>query len=248
MFLDVDERVVDRLLDAGGGSGGGRVRVMTLAPELPGALSLIERLARSGIVCSLGHSDASYDQARAAVEAGARSATHVFNAMPPLHHRAPGLLGAVLDLSQVDCELVCDGIHVDPAAMRLVRRAKGVEGFHLVTDAMAAAGMADGEYRLGDARVVVSDGRAVLAEGDSLAGSTLTMDVAFANVVSSLGLSVEEAVRVTSRNPASLLGLGDRKGSIAAGVDADLVVLDDELAVCGTMIGGEWVDGRPPAP
>jgi N-acetylglucosamine-6-phosphate deacetylase len=129
-----------------------------------------------------------------------------------------------------------------------VRRAKGVEGFHLVTDAMAAAGMADGEYRLGGARVVVSDGRAVLAEGDSIAGSTLTMDVAFANVVSSLGLSVEEAVRVTSRNPASLLGLGDRKGSIAAGFDADLVVLDDELAVCGTMIGGEWMDGRPPAP
>ncbi|MFZ0090045.1 MAG: N-acetylglucosamine-6-phosphate deacetylase [Solirubrobacteraceae bacterium] len=248
VFLDVDEMVVDRLLDAGGGSGGGRVRVMTLAPELPGAQSLIERLSRSGIVCSLGHSDASYDQARAAVEAGARSATHVFNAMPALHHRAPGLLGAVLDLSQVDCELVCDGIHVDPAAMRLVRRAKGVEGFHLVTDAMAAAGMADGEYRLGGARVVVSDGRAVLAGGDSIAGSTLTMDVAFANVVSSLGLSVEEAVRVTSRNPAALLGLGDRKGSIAAGIDADLVVLDDELAVCGTMIGGEWVDGRPPAP
>jgi N-acetylglucosamine-6-phosphate deacetylase len=248
VFLDVDEMVVDRLLDAGGGSGGGRVRVMTLAPELPGALSLIERLSRLGIVCSLGHSDASYDQARAAVEAGARSATHVFNAMPALHHRAPGLLGAVLDLSQVDCELVCDGIHVDPAAMRLVRRAKGVEGFHLVTDAMAAAGMADGEYRLGGARVMVSDGRAVLAEGDSIAGSTLTMDVAFANVVSSLGLSVEEAVRVTSRNPASLLGLGDRKGSIAAGFDADLVVLDDQLAVCGTMIGGEWVDGRPAAP
>lgn len=248
VFLDVDEMVVDRLLDAGGGSGGGRVRVMTLAPELPGALSLIERLSRSGIVCSLGHSDASYDQAREAVEAGARSATHVFNAMPPLHHRAPGLLGAVLDLPQVDCELVCDGIHVHPAAMRLVRRAKGVEGFHLVTDAMAAAGMADGEYRLGGARVVVSDGRAVLAEGDSIAGSTLTMDVAFANVVSSLGLSVEEAVRVTSRNPAALLGLGVRKGSIAAGFDADLVVLDDELAVCGTMIGGEWVDDRQPAP
>ena len=248
VFLDVDEMVVDRLLDAGGGSGGGRVRVMTLAPELPGALSLIERLSRSGIVCSLGHSDASYDQAREAVEAGARSATHVFNAMPPLHHRAPGLLGAVLDLPQVDCELVCDGIHVHPAAMRLVRRAKGVEGFHLVTDAMAAAGMADGEYRLGGARVVVSDGRAVLAEGDSIAGSTLTMDVAFANVVSSLGLSVEEAVRVTSRNPAALLGLGVRKGSIAAGFDADLVVLDAELAVCGTMIGGEWVDDRQPAP
>jgi N-acetylglucosamine-6-phosphate deacetylase len=240
-FLAVDELVVDRLLQAGGGS----LRAMTLAPELPGALSLIERLCRSDVVCSLGHSEADFDEARAAVEVGARSATHLFNAMPSLHHRAPGLVGAMLDFDQIDCELICDGIHVDPVVMRLLRRAKGVDGFHLVTDAMEAAGMPDGQYRLGGMPVVVSAGRAVLAEGDSIAGSTLTMDVAFTNAVELLGLSVEEAVRVTARNPARLLGLADRKGAVAPGFDADLVVLDDQLAVCATMVGGQWVDGPP---
>jgi N-acetylglucosamine-6-phosphate deacetylase len=181
--------------------------------------------------------------ARAAVYAGARSATHVFNAMPPLHHRTPGLLGAVLDLAAVDCELICDGVHVDPAAMRLVRRTKGLDGFHLVTDAMQAAGMPEGDYLLGTARVRVSEGRAVLAEGDSIAGSTLTMDAAVANAVDLLGLSVEEAVAVASRGPARLLGLETRKGVIAPGMDADLVVLDDALRARATMVGGEWVDG-----
>jgi N-acetylglucosamine-6-phosphate deacetylase len=238
-FLAVDDRVVERLL----GAGEGRVRLMTMAPELPGALALIERLVASGVVCSLGHSDATYDQARAAAAAGARSATHVFNAMPPLHHRAPGLVGAVLDLAELDSELICDGIHVDPVAMRLVCRAKGLEGFHLVTDAMQAAGMPDGQYLLGGRRVRVSEGRAALADGDSLAGSTLTMDAAVANAVRWLGLSVEEAVGAASRGPARLLGLADRKGSIAAGMDADVVVLDDALSARGTMVGGQWVYG-----
>jgi N-acetylglucosamine-6-phosphate deacetylase len=238
-FLDIDDVVVDRLLETGGGC----VRMMTVAPELAGAVSLIRRLVSGGAVCSLGHSDASLEEARAAVAAGARSATHVFNAMPPLHHRAPGLLGAVLDLDSVDCELICDGVHADPVAMRLVCRAKGPDRLHLVTDAISAAGMEDGEYRLGGLRVRVVAGRAVLAEHDSLAGSTLTMDAAVANAVSMLGLSVEEAVGAASRGPARLLGLDGSKGSIAAGMDADLVVLDAELRACGTMVGGRWVDG-----
>jgi N-acetylglucosamine-6-phosphate deacetylase len=240
-FLEVEDAIVDRLLDAGGGC----VRMMTLAPELDGAMGLIERLTADGVVVSLGHSDATFDVARAAVYAGARSATHLFNAMPPFHHRAPGLVGAALDLAPVDCELICDGVHVDPAVMRAVVHAKGVAGVHLVTDAMSAAGMPDGDFFLGGARASVRGGHAVLAEGDSIAGSTLTMAAAVANAVGLLGLPVEDAVVMAAGNPARLLGLETRKGAIAHGMDADLVLLDDELRACGTMIAGEWVHGAP---
>jgi len=169
----------------------------------------------------------------------------VFNAMGPLHHREPGVLGAVLDLREVNCELICDGTHVSPAAMRLAYRAKGAGGIRLVTDAMMAAGMPNGEYRLGTARVTVVDGQAWLADGDSIAGSTLTMDEAVRGAVSWLGLTVEEAVGLASANPARLLGLADRKGSIKAGLDADLIVLDEDLRACGTIVGGEWINGAP---
>ncbi len=251
-FLDPDGRVLERLMQASG-----RPRLMTVAPELPGALELIERLVRLGVVVALGHSEAEYEQARRAVSAGASSATHVFNAMASFHHRRAGLLGAVLDLPGVNCELICDGIHVAPAAMRLAWRAKGARGLRLVTDAMEAAGMPDGEYRLGGARVQVADGRARVAngagqgeegrshdtEGGSLAASTLTMDRALAGSVAMLGLSVEEAVELASANPARVLGLQDRKGAIAPGLDADLVVLDEGLSCWATMVGGRWVHG-----
>lgn len=240
-FIEPDERVLARLLAAGGGS----VRMMTLAPELPGALELVGELHATGVVASLGHSDATYGQARAAVLAGARSATHVFNAMAPFHHREPGVLGAVLDLPEVSCELICDGIHCVPAAMRLVHRAKGAGRVLLVTDAMQAAGMPDGEYRLGAAGVRVCGGRATLLEGESIAGSTLTMDAAVANAVHFLELSVEEAITLASANPARLLGLQDRKGAIAPGMDADFAVLDDELRARATIVGGGWVHGAP---
>jgi N-acetylglucosamine-6-phosphate deacetylase len=240
-FLEPDDRVFERLVNASGGC----LWLMTVAPELPGALELIARLVGFRAIASVGHSDASYDQVRAAVAAGVRSATHTFNAMAPLHHREPGALGAVLDLPEVNCELICDGIHVSPAAMRLAYRAKGAGGIRLVTDAMVAAGMADGEYRLGTARVAVVDGQARLADGDSIAGSTLTMDEAVRGAVSWLGLSVEEAVGLASANPARLLGLADRKGSIKAGLDADLIVLDEDLRACGTIVRGEWVNGAP---
>jgi N-acetylglucosamine-6-phosphate deacetylase len=236
VFADPDPELLDRLLTAGNGT----VRLMTLAPELPGALALVDRLAGAGVVASLGHSDATYAETEAAVRAGARAATHVFNAMRPLHHREPGVLGAVLDLSEVSCELICDGVHLAPAACRLVFSAKGLAGVRLVTDAMEAAGMADGEYRLGDRSVSVSAGRAELAGGGSLAGSTLTMDLAVRNAVEFLGVSVEQAAVMASTNPARLLGVGS-KGVIAGGADADLVVLDDGLTVRGTMVGGAWV-------
>lgn len=242
-FSAPDPTVVERLLKAGSSA----LRMMTLAPELPGAMELIAELVERDVVVSVGHSDASYEQVRTAAAAGVRSATHVFNAMRPLHHREPGVLGAVLDLPQISCELICDGIHVSAPAMRIAYRVKGAGGIRLVTDAIQAAGMPAGEYRLGSARVRVADGRATLVEGDSLAGSTLTMDQALRGTVRMLGLTVEDAIVLASANPARLLGLQDRKGSIAPGLDADLIILDDDLTCCATMVGGAWVHG-PPAP
>jgi N-acetylglucosamine-6-phosphate deacetylase len=241
VFVDPDRGLLERLQVAAQGG----LRLMTLAPELPGALELIAILVADGVVASLGHSEASFAQARAAVSAGARSATHLFNAMPPLHHREPGLLGAVLELSEVNCELICDGIHVDPAVLRHGYRLKGAAGTRLVTDAMQAAGMPDGEYRLGATEVEVQAGRARIAHGGSIAGSTLTMDDAVRNAVRFLGLSVEEAVTLATANPARVLGMQKRKGAIVAGMDADLGVLDDRLAVCATLIGGVWAHGQP---
>jgi N-acetylglucosamine-6-phosphate deacetylase len=235
VFLRPDQAVLSGLLGAGGGS----VWLMTLAPELPGAIDVIHALVDAGAVASLGHSDADLSVAEAAISAGARAPTHVFNAMRPVHHRDPEVLGAVLDSPEVSCELICDGVHVSPVALRLACRAKGVDGIRLVTDAMAAAGMPDGNYHLGSTGVVVSQGRATVADSDSIAGSTLTMDVAVQNAVRWLGATVEEAVAMASRNPARLFGF--RKGAIAPGMDADLVVLDDWLRVRRTMIAGEWV-------
>ncbi|MFZ0042723.1 MAG: N-acetylglucosamine-6-phosphate deacetylase [Solirubrobacteraceae bacterium] len=240
-FADADPEILHRLLAA----ANGRVRWMTLAPELPGAIELVRELASNGIVAALGHTDATYDQALAAVDAGARAATHVFNAMSPLHHREPGVLGAVLDSEGISIELICDGVHVDPAVLRLAFRAKGGQRVRLVTDAMAAAGMPDGEYRLGTATVRVTEGRATLAQGSSIAGSTLTMEMAVANAVRFLGISVEEAVAMASSIPARELGLEHCKGAIASGMDADLVILDDELRVRATLIGGTWVNEVP---
>jgi N-acetylglucosamine-6-phosphate deacetylase len=239
VFKKPDRGYLERLLAAAPGT----TRVVTLAPELPGALELIETLAGQNIVVSLGHTDANYQQARDAAQAGARSATHVFNAMAPLHHRAPGALGAVLDLPALSCELICDGVHVDPVAMRLVYRVKGADGLRLVTDAMAAAGKPDGEYRLGARPVTVKHGRAVLKGGESIAGSTLTMEAAVQNAVRLLGVPVERAIRMASTNSARLLNLP--KGEIAAGLDADLLVLDENLAVQATMVAGEWLFGPP---
>jgi N-acetylglucosamine-6-phosphate deacetylase len=223
------------------------VRMMTVAPELPGSVELISGIAARGVAVSLGHSDASYAEAEAAVGAGARSVTHLFNAMAPFHHRAPGLVGAALDLPELQCELICDGVHVDPVALRLALHAKGVGGLRLVTDAMAAAGMGDGDYRLGGALVRVVGDRATVAGDKTIAGSVLTMDAALAGAVRWLGVTVEEAVAMASTNPAALLGLQDRKGAIAVGYDADLTVLDDELRACGTIVGGRWVSEPPVA-
>lgn len=237
-FLSPDAALTSRLMP---------VRMVTLAPELPGAIGVVRRLAGQGVVVSLGHSEATYEQAVAAVAAGARSVTHLFNTMRPLDHREPGLVGAALDLPELGCELICDGVHVDPAVLRLAWRAKGLAGLRLVTDATQAAGMPDGEYRLGGSAVVVRSGVARGGPGGAgaLAGSTLTMDAAVRSAVRVLGIGVLEASVLASLNPARLLGIADRKGGIAVGKDADLVVLDDSLCVCAAMVGGRWVSEAP---
>ncbi len=240
-FLDPGDEALERLLAAGAGT----LRVMTIAPELPGALELIARLSAAGVVASLGHTEASDRQVRDAVRAGATGATHVFNGMAPFHHRAPGVVGAVADLPQVSCELICDGVHIDPVALRLFYRAKGASGIRLVSDAISAAGMPDSEYPLGARTVTVRDGRPALAGSERIAGSTLTMEAAVQNAVRFLGLSVEEAVPISSTNAARFLGLGGHKGAIAPGFDADLLVLGDDLSVEATMAAGRWITSPP---
>lgn len=217
------------------------IRVVTLAPELPGADRLIEE-AREFAVPALGHSNATYEEARAAVEKGIRLFTHIFNAMKGFHHREPGTVGAALD-SEVMVGLIADGVHVHPAAVRLLLKAKGIDKICLVTDSISAAGLDDGRYSLAGQEVIVEGGVARLADG-TLAGSTLTMERAVKNFMEFTGLSLPEAVRAATLNPARLLGLEQRKGSIAVGKDADLVIFDEAFNVCYTIIGGEIVYAR----
>jgi N-acetylglucosamine-6-phosphate deacetylase len=230
-----DTNVMDRLVTAADGS----LRMVTLAPELDGALSLIAPLRDRGVIVAMGHSDASYEQATAAIAAGANHATHLFNAMPSLHHRAPGLVGAALEAG-IACELINDGLHVHPAVVRLVARLIACPV--LVTDAIDASGVGDGTFVLGGQEVRVHAGEARLTRTESLAGSTLTMAQALRRAVSESGLTVEEASAAASANPARVLGLEASLGAIAPGRRADLVVLDDDLQITAVMASGEWCD------
>lgn len=214
----------------------GCAKVLTLAPEIPGALELLDAARKAGLVVAMGHTDATFDQARAAISRGARHAVHVFNAMRPFSHRETGVLGAVLTSSEVTTELIADGVHVDSAAIRLLLAAKGVHGVLLVSDATAATGMPDGKYSLGTFEVTVTGGVCRDADG-KLAGSTLTLDRALRNMVA-LGVPLTDAVRMLTFNPARLLGLEGTKGVIAAGADADLVLLDSNLQLAGVMTRG----------
>jgi len=217
------------------------VRVVTLAPELPGALDAIKTLHTKGIVVSAGHSNATFDEAMAAFDAGVSWGTHLFNAMSLLGHREPGLPGALLS-SPVPCGLIADGVHVHPAMVKLAWSAKGVNGLTLVTDAMEAMGMPPGRYRLSDREVIVDETSARLADG-TLAGSILTLDQAVRNVVQFAGCSVAEALTMATATPARVLNL-DRKGRIAPGCDADLAILDESLHVERTIVAGKSVYER----
>jgi len=233
---------VSRLLRAGDGT----VRMVTIAPELEGGLDAVRLLAESEVIAAIGHTDATYAQTRAAIELGAPVGTHVFNAMRPVHHREPGPVTALLEQEQVLCEVVNDGLHVHPSVVSLMFAAAGAHRVALITDAMVAAGMGDGEYRLGALTVQVRDGEARLADGDSLAGSTLTMDSALRNAVRLAGVPLADAAVSASLTPARALGIADRVGSLETGKQADLVVLDEDLRVVSVMQRGAWVDGSSP--
>jgi N-acetylglucosamine-6-phosphate deacetylase len=215
----------------------GAAGIVTLAPELAGALDLIAALRRLHIRVSVGHSGASYEEAVAGLDAGITHATHLFNRMSPLHHRDPGVAGAVLDRGDVDAELICDGVHVHPASARLALRCKSVDGVLAITDATAGAGLPPGSRaRLGGRAIAVRE-RAAFLEDGTLAGSTITMDAAFRVAVEAFGCSLVEAARLCATTPARALGLSDR-GVLRAGAAADFVVLDERLRVIET-----WVDG-----
>ena len=225
---------VDRLVEA----CRGRLRMATLAPELPGAYDAIRRLVAAGVVVAIGHTEATYDQTRAALDVGATAGTHLFNAMRGLHHREPGPIAALLEHPDAYVELIADGVHVHPAVLGLAAAAKPHRAV-LVTDAMAAAAAADGDYRLGRLEVTVREGVARL-RGGAIAGSTATMASAVRFAVRRAGLSLEDAVRAATSTPAALHGL-DHVGDLRPGADADLVVLDDDLEVQRVMRRGEWV-------
>jgi N-acetylglucosamine-6-phosphate deacetylase len=217
----------------------GRLAIMTLAPELPGGLDLIRLLREHGAVASLGHSEADYDTALAAIEAGATRATHLYNAMPPLHHRAPGLTAACLNEPEIRAEIILDGVHVAPEMARLAATSKGRDGLILVTDGVAAVGCAEGVHSLGGVQVLVRGKTCTLLDGETIAGSMLTMNRAVENAVRFLGLSLADASHAASYLPALSCGLADRKGSLEVGKDADIAVLDADFSVHLTLCGGE---------
>ncbi|MFB7171320.1 N-acetylglucosamine-6-phosphate deacetylase [Streptomyces sp. NPDC056254] len=237
LLRDPDPAEVRKLVDAAHGAA----RMVTLATELPGGLDSVRLLAEHGVIAAIGHTDASYEQTRAAIDAGATVATHLFNAMPALAHREPGPIAALLEDERVTVELINDGTHLHPAALELAFHHAGAHRVALITDAMDAAGFGDGTYHLGPLEVEVKGGVARLVEGGSIAGSTLTLDTAFKRSVTLDELPVESVVQAISANPAKLLGLYDEIGSLEPGKYADLVVLDAAFDVRGVMRRGEWI-------
>jgi len=220
--------------------GDGAVRMVTIAPERAGALDAIRLLGTHGVVAAIGHTDATYDQTLAGIEAGATVGTHVFNGMRPPHHREPGPVFALLGADSIVCELIPDGIHLHDGTLAFAAKVTGPDRAALVTDAMAAAGMPDGEYELGGQAVVVADRVARLARDGSIAGSTLTMDAALRQAVRA-GVSMVDAVRMATTTPARAIGVAGEVGALAPGLRADLVVLDDALQVQQVMHAGSWL-------
>ncbi|MBW8702605.1 N-acetylglucosamine-6-phosphate deacetylase [Streptomyces sp. MBT84] len=237
LLRDPDPAEVRKLVDA----ARGHAKMVTLATELPGGLDSVRLLAEHGVIAAIGHTDATYEQTVAAIDAGATVATHLFNAMPPLGHRTPGPIAALLEDERITVELIDDGTHLHPATVQLAFHHAGAGRVAFITDAMDAAGSGDGRYLLGPLEVEVSEGVARLVEGGSIAGSTLTLDRAFRRAVTVDRLPVEEVVAAISANPAKLLGIDDRVGSLEPGKDADLVLLDAEFELKGVMRRGEWV-------
>ncbi|ORW50628.1 N-acetylglucosamine-6-phosphate deacetylase [Mycobacterium paraense] len=233
---DPDADEIDAVLSAGAGA----IRMVTLAPELPGAQDAIRRFLDAGVVVAVGHTDATYEQTKRAIDAGATVGTHLFNAMPPLHHREPGPALALLQDAGVTVELIADGVHVHPEVVRAVVAAAGADRVALVTDAIAAAGRADGAFRLGAVAIDVAAGVARVRGTSTIAGSTATMAAIFRRVAADAGdAGLQAAARMTAATPARALGL-QRVGTLRAGFEANLVVLDGALDVTAVTVRGEW--------
>ena len=233
---EFDGRAILDEIDAAGSNAG----IVTLAPELEGALDLIRHLVSRGHRVSLGHSGATLEQSRAAIAAGARHATHLFNRMPPLGHREPGLAGAILTSGDVAAEIICDGVHVHRDMVRMALAAKGVDRVMAITDGVAAAGLSDGASATLGGRTIRVKGSAAYLEDGTLAGSVATMDRVFRFLVNQVGLSLNDAAQLCATTPASELGLKDT-GAIAKGAIADLVVMDRDFNVKQTYVGGRLV-------
>lgn len=217
----------------------GLIKIMTLAPEREGASELIAWLTGNGIVASAGHTDATYEQIQTAVGFGLRHAVHTFNAMRGIHHREPGTAGAVLTDDRIMAEVIADGHHVHPACIKMLAKAKGADGLVLITDAISASGLGSGQYKLGGLAVTMADGVARLNEGGALAGSTLTMIEAFRYAVTKVGLSVAEASRAASGNPARVIGIDHETGSLTVGKRADVLLVQPDWTLSNV-----WVEGR----
>ena len=237
LMRDPEPAEIDAVLAAGDGT----IRMVTLAPERPGCDWAIRRFLDAGVVVAVGHTDATYEQVCRAVDMGATVGTHLFNAMPPLHHREPGPALALLQDPRVTVELIADGVHVHPAAVRAVIEAAGPGRVAVVTDAIAAAGRDDGAFRLGTVPIDVISGVARVHGTSTIAGSTATMDALFRRVAEpGSDAALAAAVRMTSTTPARALGL-DGVGELRPGYDANLVVLDRDLRVTAVMVDGDWV-------
>jgi N-acetylglucosamine-6-phosphate deacetylase len=216
----------------------GQIKIMTLAPELPGAMELVNLLVSHHVIASLGHSEADYETALEAIEKGATHATHLYNAMPALHHRKPNLTLACLLEPSIKAEIIADGVHVSAEMIRLAAKMKGRDGMILITDAIEAVGLPDGEYTLGDNKVRVKDDVATLLDGSTIAGSTLTMNRAIGNAVSKCGFTLVDAVYMASTLPAEICGVANRKGSLEVGKEADIAILDSDYSVFATALKG----------
>lgn len=224
-------------------AGRGSIRLMTIAPELPGCMEIIREAARNGVVLSLGHSNADYDVVTEAIDNGIAQVTHIYNAMPLTHHRSPGILGAAYLSDELKVQLIADGIHVHPITIRFLMKLKGANGIILISDATHMAGQPDGVYDFSGKKIRVRGGNAY-TEDNVLAGSTLTMDLAVKNLVEKCDVPVTQAARMASLNSAKVIRQDHRKGILAVGKDADLVVLNDDFSVEMTVQNGEIVFDR----